>query len=342
MAEGNSAKLITVDRLKLEMFRVELPENCDELIELLSAYVDGNATPVERSMIDSHLSHCSECALFVQFVKLSGTVIRQEPAPQAPFDLKYKILSATLRPAATPNRPFALSKFSLPGLVSASAGAFAILLTFGVGKVGNIHPIAVVKGSSPIVAPRTTQKVEIAKSPDVVYYPNSDNGSESSVETTEMVTPVSTPETTRIQTARYEISPIVSNPLTTDQPSSGLNVAPESVENSVRKLKVVPHQVSEEKSSEPTGSMVASAPTVIAKNDPSVHVPAATPKTESVIASAPNEGHMVLTASSGNSDAMDSLAALRSTLRRDEAVASAEAVRLVPTKVLWDVYKSHF
>lgn len=58
---------------------------CDEARELLSPYLDGELTPEQRLVVDSHLVECADCAAeLVDFESISGYAARMvDPVPPA-------------------------------------------------------------------------------------------------------------------------------------------------------------------------------------------------------------------------------------------------------------------
>jgi predicted anti-sigma-YlaC factor YlaD len=66
---------------------------CDEIREAISAASDGEATPLERSMIDAHIERCPGCAAFAGSVAQLDRRLRVRPAEAVP-DLSKPILAA--------------------------------------------------------------------------------------------------------------------------------------------------------------------------------------------------------------------------------------------------------
>jgi predicted anti-sigma-YlaC factor YlaD len=72
---------------------------CDEIREAISAAADGEATPLERSMVDAHVERCPRCAAFAGAVEQLDRRLRVRPAETVP-DLSKPILAATAPKAA--------------------------------------------------------------------------------------------------------------------------------------------------------------------------------------------------------------------------------------------------
>src|SRR5262245_47497389 len=66
---------------------------CDEIREAISAAADGEAAPLERSMIDAHVARCAGCAAFAGAVDQLDRRLRVRPAEPVP-DLSVPILKA--------------------------------------------------------------------------------------------------------------------------------------------------------------------------------------------------------------------------------------------------------
>jgi predicted anti-sigma-YlaC factor YlaD len=64
---------------------------CDEIREAISAAADGEATSLERSMIDAHIVRCVGCAAFAGSVEQLDRRLRIRPAEAVP-DLSAPIL----------------------------------------------------------------------------------------------------------------------------------------------------------------------------------------------------------------------------------------------------------
>jgi predicted anti-sigma-YlaC factor YlaD len=72
---------------------------CDEVREAISAAADGEAGPLERSMVDAHIARCAGCAAFAGSVEQLDRRLRIRPAEAVP-DLSAAILLASApRPA---------------------------------------------------------------------------------------------------------------------------------------------------------------------------------------------------------------------------------------------------
>ena len=64
---------------------------CQELVEIITAYLEGALPPNERDRFDRHLVICPHCRNYVeqmrQTIKLAGTLTEDEVDPEAKRDL---------------------------------------------------------------------------------------------------------------------------------------------------------------------------------------------------------------------------------------------------------------
>lgn len=69
--------------------------NCDEARELITALVDNELSPLERSLIEGHLKECSRCVrAYKQEQSLKQEIHRITASMSAPAELKKRILTA--------------------------------------------------------------------------------------------------------------------------------------------------------------------------------------------------------------------------------------------------------
>jgi anti-sigma factor RsiW len=61
--------------------------NCRELVELVTAYLEGDLTAGERKRFDAHLSACDGCTRYVEqmrrTIELTGTLRLDDVPPEA-------------------------------------------------------------------------------------------------------------------------------------------------------------------------------------------------------------------------------------------------------------------
>jgi anti-sigma factor RsiW len=61
--------------------------NCRELVELVTAYLEGDLSSGERKRFDAHLSGCDGCTMYVEqmrrTIELTGTLSVDDVSPEA-------------------------------------------------------------------------------------------------------------------------------------------------------------------------------------------------------------------------------------------------------------------
>jgi anti-sigma factor RsiW len=65
--------------------------NCQELVELVTDYLEGSLSAQERARFDAHLAKCTGCRNYLaqmrQTIKLTGKLSEESLTPQARDDL---------------------------------------------------------------------------------------------------------------------------------------------------------------------------------------------------------------------------------------------------------------
>jgi anti-sigma factor RsiW len=66
--------------------------NCNELVELITDYLDGAMAPLERERVDQHLATCAGCTAYLeQFratIRLTGMLTEEQIPPHAREELR--------------------------------------------------------------------------------------------------------------------------------------------------------------------------------------------------------------------------------------------------------------
>jgi anti-sigma factor RsiW len=61
--------------------------SCQELVELVTAYLDGALPPTERARFDAHIAGCDGCRAYIEQIRvtiaLAGTIKPEELDPAA-------------------------------------------------------------------------------------------------------------------------------------------------------------------------------------------------------------------------------------------------------------------
>ena len=72
---------------------------CRELVAFLSAYLDGELAPAERTGFDAHLSGCPECLAYMNTYRATVTLGRAafaQPGDPVPADVPEELVRAIL------------------------------------------------------------------------------------------------------------------------------------------------------------------------------------------------------------------------------------------------------
>jgi anti-sigma factor RsiW len=74
------------------------PSECLELLEQLSAYLDGELTADERRRIEEHICGCPPCVEFIESLRRTVDLCHglelDAPPPSVPSELKQRLLAA--------------------------------------------------------------------------------------------------------------------------------------------------------------------------------------------------------------------------------------------------------
>jgi len=61
--------------------------SCQELVELVTNYLDGALSPAERARFDAHIADCDGCRAYLEQIRttvaLTGTLAPEQLAPEA-------------------------------------------------------------------------------------------------------------------------------------------------------------------------------------------------------------------------------------------------------------------
>lgn len=132
---------------------------CEAIWDLLSAYVDGETTPVERAVVERHVAGCAECARDIEFLRGATLLLKQTPEVEPPATLRASILAATAhrphwadRLAAAVRRAFAPAPIRYGSLAAAGAAAAIALIVLWENGGGPIRPVEMAATPPPVVA----------------------------------------------------------------------------------------------------------------------------------------------------------------------------------------------
>lgn len=138
--------------------------SCDRVWDLLSLYADGEASLSERDAVERHVSLCETCALDLQFMRETASVLAQAPVIAPPPGLKQAILAATIYRPSWQERVRQTFANMQPARLQAAGGALAVLL-IGILVSNGLHqPLPMVeKSGGPAVASRAPVSANVAR-----------------------------------------------------------------------------------------------------------------------------------------------------------------------------------
>jgi anti-sigma factor RsiW len=70
---------------------------CEAIWDFLSAYADGEATPEEARIVETHIAACPECARDLQFMQETAQMLAHTPEIAPPPGLREAIFAVTTR-----------------------------------------------------------------------------------------------------------------------------------------------------------------------------------------------------------------------------------------------------
>lgn len=75
--------------------------NCETMEELLSAYIDGEATAEERQTVEQHIASCASCRAALQDFSTVQTLSRMLPVLDAPQGFRQRVTERVERTSRT-------------------------------------------------------------------------------------------------------------------------------------------------------------------------------------------------------------------------------------------------
>ena len=74
--------------------RVQRDYTCQEVVELVSEYLEGALTPEHRTAFELHLNYCDGCFVFLEQVRTTAAMARVSPVERIPDEIKTRLLRA--------------------------------------------------------------------------------------------------------------------------------------------------------------------------------------------------------------------------------------------------------
>jgi anti-sigma factor RsiW len=68
--------------------------NCDEFVELVTAYLDGALDPATARRFVEHLAECDGCDRYLEQIRRTVTELGHVPADELPADARDQLLAA--------------------------------------------------------------------------------------------------------------------------------------------------------------------------------------------------------------------------------------------------------
>jgi predicted anti-sigma-YlaC factor YlaD len=75
----------------------ERPLDCDEFVELVTAYLDGALAPAQEQLVEEHLSLCDGCSAYLEQVRRTVTAVGELPGPDGLPDARRERLLEAFR-----------------------------------------------------------------------------------------------------------------------------------------------------------------------------------------------------------------------------------------------------
>jgi hypothetical protein len=84
--------------------------DCEQIWDLLSRYIDGEATSEEVATVEVHVSHCASCAHSLHFLRSTSKILAETPLVEPPPALQSAIFAATIYKPSLPERLVLLAR----------------------------------------------------------------------------------------------------------------------------------------------------------------------------------------------------------------------------------------
>ena len=74
--------------------RVVAPMTCQELVELVTDYLEGALAPVEAERFEAHISGCDACTIYLEQMRLTIAALGRIPPETLSADAERDLLAA--------------------------------------------------------------------------------------------------------------------------------------------------------------------------------------------------------------------------------------------------------
>ncbi len=128
--------------------------------ELLSAYIDGELSPQEKTLVEGHLRECAECRRELETLRRTVAILRAAPRPALPRSFVIRRADVEKAPAPSPIPAFLR--------VAAALGAAAFVLVVGVYFLLRMLLPAVPVPLAKAPPPERAYKAVVEETPTVV------------------------------------------------------------------------------------------------------------------------------------------------------------------------------
>lgn len=71
-----------------------LIDNCQQVVELVTAYLEGDLAPEDARQVESHLSGCPGCDAYLAQLRLTVREVGRVDADRLPDDVRSALLAA--------------------------------------------------------------------------------------------------------------------------------------------------------------------------------------------------------------------------------------------------------
>ncbi len=71
-----------------------LIDNCQQVVELVTAYLEGDLSPADTRQVENHLSGCPGCDTYLAQMRATIREVGQVDADRLPDDVRSALLSA--------------------------------------------------------------------------------------------------------------------------------------------------------------------------------------------------------------------------------------------------------